>query len=94
MIDVIFRTDKAGLHKGEVTAVFPATPGSGQCDVSCFAHIGQHSAASRDWYRTTRPALPHEYAEVKRELESAPYRYRLRVVRRWTRRHDAARYET
>jgi hypothetical protein len=68
---VIFRAEKSGLFKGDVTAVFPYEPqGDTGRLMSCYAHIGQHSGASMFWYRGTRPATPAEYADLKRELES------------------------
>jgi hypothetical protein len=59
--------------------------------MGCFAHVGQHSGCSRDWYRTTRAATPAEYVSLQKELESAPYGYRLKVYKRITREHDDAR---
>lgn len=90
IVPVLFRADS---EPGDnITAVFPTLPGSvGQDDMTCYAHIGQHSACSRDWLRTTRPAKPEEYAALKRELESAPYGYRLKVCKRITRAMDDAR---
>lgn len=70
---VVFRKDK-----GEIVAVFPDDEG----DMGCYAHVGQHSICSRGWYRTTRPAAEEEYADLKRELESAPYHYRFKVLTR------------
>ena len=67
---VIFRAEKSGNFKGDVTAVFPYEPWSSAYDMTCYAHVGQHSAASMAWYYTTRAAKPHEYADLKRELEN------------------------
>jgi len=53
--------------------------------MSCFAHIGQHSACDLGWYNQTRPATPEEYADLKRELESAPYGYKLKIYHRMQR---------
>jgi hypothetical protein len=62
--------------------------------MSCFAHVGQHSGCSLDWYHTTRAAKPEEYASLQRELEAAPYGYRLKVYSRFQRwMHDARRAE-
>jgi len=85
---VIFRTDK----DGEVTAVFPTQPGGriGDGTFLCYAHVGQHGGCSLGWYQTTRPAKASEYADLKRELESAPYGYRLKVAQRMTKEHRAA----
>jgi hypothetical protein len=67
----------------EVTAVFPCEPATyWGTDMTCYAHIGQHGACSVGWYVTTRAAKPHEYADLKRELDSAPYGYRLKVYQR------------
>jgi hypothetical protein len=69
---VLFRADRHGPHKGEVTAVFPTIPGSPGV-MTCYAHIGQHSSCSLAWHRTTRAATPAEYTSLKRELESIGY---------------------
>ncbi len=97
MTDVVFRVERYGDFKGDVTAVFPAEPWAlaEPYDCACYAHVGQHGACSRAWYRFgTRAATPEEYAPLKAELEAEPYGYRLRVARRWTARHDAYRHET
>lgn len=88
IVPVLFRADS---EPGDnITAVFPTLPGSPGL-MSCYAHIGQHSSCSRDWLRTTRPAKPEEYASLKRELESAPYRYQLKVCSRISRAMDDER---
>lgn len=64
---VVFRADTSG----DVTAVFPYSPSDNDgYSMVCYAHIGQHSACSMQWYRNTRPATPAEYADLKAELES------------------------
>ena len=68
--DVVFRID----NTGEVTAVFS--------DLTCYAHVGQHATCTRQWLRNTKPATEAQYADLKRELESAPYSYSLRVCKR------------
>ena len=70
---------------GEITAVFPCEPGTTDgLTMSCYVHVGQHGSCDFGWYNTTRLAKPEEYADLKRELESAPYGYRLKVYRRMT----------
>jgi hypothetical protein len=67
-VPVIFRADRSGDFKGSITAVFPtgeANPGN----LVCYAHVGQHGECSLDWYRSTRPAKPHEYEPLLRELQ-------------------------
>lgn len=87
---VLFRADKRGQFKDSVTAVFPTLPGAPGM-LMCYAHIGQHGDCSRDWLRDTRPATPDEFAALKRELESAPFGYNLRVVERISPQMDAER---
>lgn len=77
---VIFRTDGE-----EVIAIFPCEPGDRYgYKMLCYAKMGQHSTCSVEWARSRkhRSATPDEYAELRRELESAPYNYRLKVYRR------------
>ncbi len=77
----IGRTKAEAVHG--VTAVFPDQVENNGL-VGCYAHVGQHGACSRRWYYTTRPATEAEYADLKCELESAPYHYAFRVMKRWT----------
>lgn len=92
LTDVIFR--KWPKSKGgDVLALFPGDPGTdNQHTCSSFQHIGQHGSADpRLCILRTQPARPDEYAALKRELESAPYNYRLSVIQRHTPKHLAAR---
>lgn len=89
-VPVLFRVNKRGQFKGTVTAVFPTLPGSPGY-LMCYAHIGQHASCSKHWIADTRPAKPEEYAALKRELESEPFRYVLRVVQRISRQMDNER---
>lgn len=66
-IRVIFRAERSGPLKGDVTAVFPDSPWMATY-MTCYAHVGQHSGCSLAWYRTTRPATPEEYAPLLAEL--------------------------
>ena len=76
---VLFRADKSGSHKGDITAVFPDLPYDAEGSlVTCYAHVGQHSGCDRSWVReSTRPAKPAEYEALKRELESIGYTLRI-----------------
>jgi hypothetical protein len=77
MTPVIFRRDG-----DEIVAVFPtieADPGQ----ATCYAHIGQHSGCSRQWYYETRPAKPAEYADLLAELVDIGYDD-LKIYRRWS----------
>lgn len=84
--DVIFK-----LEGKDVVAVFPAIPGTNAYDCACFAHLGQHGSAAIGYASSLKPATPAQYAELKAELERVPYEYKLRVTRRFTSRHLAAR---
>lgn len=86
MTPVLFRVSRAPVKNGdEVTAVFPCEPADlDKYTMSCYARVGQHSGCNYGWYLTTRPAKPEEYADLKQELESAPYGYRLKVYQRIT----------
>lgn len=79
---VIFRAEKRGKFKGDVTAVFPDMAGM-RDHVVCYAHIGQHAECCREWYNDTRPATPKEYSDLKKELETIGYN--LKVIKRWRR---------
>jgi hypothetical protein len=94
-IPVIFRVfpKKEG---GDVVALFPTLPGTHEWwTCSSYMHVGQHGGADcRGLISMTRPATPDEYAALKRELESPPYEYRLKVVRRVSRAMIVARRRT
>lgn len=80
---VLFRKERSGPFKdAEVTAVFPTLP-AGRGEMTCYAHIGQHSGCTLGWYNTTRPATPKEYAALLVELQNI-YDNELRVCSRIT----------
>ncbi len=71
--------------KPQVLALFPYDPGTyDPATCGSYEHIGQHDSArpSAELNAVTRPAKPAEYAALARELESAPYRYRLEIRQR------------
>jgi hypothetical protein len=78
---VIFRIERR--KGGVVTAVFPCEPAAmdGRT-MTCYAHVGQHGGCSHQFVSSGRAAKPEEYADLKAELESAPYGYRLKVYKR------------
>jgi hypothetical protein len=95
---VLFRKRPGKQFAGDgVTAVFPCEPHDMSGDtMSCYVHVGQHGACHMAWYQKTVAAKPDEYADLKHELESAPYGYRLKVYSRmqpWMReaRREAVR---
>lgn len=82
---VLFRKDQ-----NEVTAVFPTLPGTDYYNMTCYAHVGQHSACTFGWYHTTKPAKPDEFADLHQELVAIGYDD-LKICQRITRRHDDER---
>lgn len=67
-LPVIFRAERSAPFKGEVTAVFP-TVSSDYFGREMTCYDGCHSGCSMGWYRGTRPAKPHEYADLLRTLK-------------------------
>jgi len=64
----------------EVTAVF--VDNKRKCGVynkkqavyiECYAHIGQHSECSEEWFNEQQPATPEQYAPLLEELKSIGY---------------------
>lgn len=80
---VIFRK-YPNIRGGEVIALFPAELGTYDPRLcSSFVHVGQHGSADPlACIDNTRPAREAEYADLRKELESAPYGYRLKVYQR------------
>lgn len=98
-IAVVFRKSRIRAPAGlaaQVTAVFPCLPFDVNGEtMTCYAHVGQHSGCSLEWFKETRVARPTEYRELLAELRGAPFHYRLRIysrIHRWmhlARRDDA-----
>lgn len=63
---VIFRKE---LEDGDIIAVFPEDKQDNGM-IGCYAHSGQHSTMSLDYYKETVPATPEEYKDLKAELEN------------------------
>lgn len=92
-------TGKFYWHNDGVIALLPAECGTHEPHTcSSYMHVGQHgSCEPHGLMNSTRPATPEEYADLKHELESAPYGYRFRVYKRLqpsflaSRRADLAR---
>ena len=90
---VVFRKMRPS-QGGEVLALFVAEAGNYDgYTIGCYAHVGQHGQADyRHCIDTSRPATPEEYADLKHELESTPYGYRLKIYQKQTHAHrDAVR---
>ena len=76
-VKVIFRKWKSN---GEIIALFPEIPHDVNGVYSeSYQHIGQHGAADPQGVVSiyTNPAIPEEYADLKRELEQIGYVLRV-----------------
>lgn len=90
-IPVIFRAEKNGDFKGEVTAVFPTAPADVfGITLTVYTHIGQHSGGTFCWYHSTRAAKPEEYAALLAELQAIYAPNKLIVYQRMTPKHRRA----
>ena len=81
---VIFRKESYDKFiDGMIIAFFPTLPGTHvPSSCSCYAHIGQHGTAHKDYYtQNTSPATPEEYKDLQDELESIGYD--LEIFTRW-----------
>lgn len=68
-VDVIFKKDR---RNKDIIAFFPDTMYDGSYhpgNLMSYAHNGQHSEASVDYYNMCRPATEDEYAPLLHELE-------------------------
>ena len=71
--EVIFRKED-----GDVVAFMPYDIADINGNITCYAHIGQHSAASFGYYRTTKSATEKEYFDLLNELQSIGYDVQVR----------------
>jgi hypothetical protein len=79
---VIFRKWIPSLG-GDVIALFPEDQDPLTGLVQSFIHFGQHGRANYDLMMSkSRAATEEEYKDLKRELESPPYEYKLKVQKR------------
>ena len=92
---VIFRAEKSGQFKGNVTAVFPCDD-EGRGQFTIYAHVGQHGTGTMGWYQGTRAAKPEEYASLLKELksiyESGDDAVTLKVIQKFPSRDVIAKY--
>jgi len=63
---------------GQIMAYFPHMPFSRQT-MTCYAHIGQHSACSPEYIKELTPATAEQYADLKTELESIGYNLNVKL---------------
>jgi hypothetical protein len=58
-----------------VLAIFPEVPfgGGNNNDLTCYAHVGQHSACTQGYISSLSLASMSEYKSLKEELEGLGY---------------------
>lgn len=76
---VIFRKEK----EGTILAVFPYNISDLNGDMTCYGHIGQHSAMCPEYLKATKPCKPEEYEPLKKELESIGYDLKVQTRVNW-----------
>lgn len=78
-LKVIYRKDS----DGKIIAFLPELSAN-VGNIVCYAHIGQHSEASIEYYHSTETVLPSEYEPLHKELKAIYNDYELSVKRRLT----------
>ena len=70
------------FHDGDIIALFPNEKyapvlvwDSNGC-ITSYMHMGQHGGASTKLYSQLDDAQPHEYMELKKELETIGYNFK------------------
>ena len=62
---ILFRVDKIGKFKGDITAIFVDELFTHYgTDLTCYAHIGQHSAASLTYAKSCKAATQVQYFDL------------------------------
>lgn len=74
---VIYRKES----DGEIIAFLPELPAN-YGKIVCYAHMGQHSEATLEYYQSTKSAKPAEYMALHTELKSIYNDVELDVKRR------------
>ena len=67
-IDVSFHVDER-INNEEVFAIFPNISWSGNGDVTCYEHVGQHGEACPEYVKECRKATEDEYKDLLEELQ-------------------------
>ena len=87
--EVIFKIEPGS--NGSVFAAFPGLAADNDPgNMTCFAHVGQHGAASMRYVAAASPATAEQYADLKRELVARGYKD-LKIIHRMTAAHYTAR---
>lgn len=62
---------------GQVLAYFPRMRHNSNA-MTCYAHVGQHSACTPEYIAELTEATPEQYADLKAELESIGYKLKMK----------------
>jgi hypothetical protein len=64
--------NKEQFVENHIVAMFPEID-EGRNRVSCYAHVGQHSAGCMEYFNECIKATPEQYKDLREELESIGY---------------------
>lgn len=82
--DVIFRVDTTKDWKGTVFAILPHDVCDFKGNVTYYQHVGQHSGGDYNhMVKTSRPATEVEAADLKSEMESLGYNFKVMQKRNY-----------
>ena len=91
-VAIIFRKTTTGYtHPFCIFAVFPE-----QCEDYCgeylaaYAQLGQHHNISYDYYHASKPAEPHEYETLLKEIKGVYWDYDIVIYQMITPKHRKA----
>ncbi len=87
-LPIIFRRQRTGDFKGEVTAVFPTLAWDyfGR-ELTAWDAVGGHCGASFEWYFSTAAAAPDEYSAMLAQLRTIYAPAQLRICKRMSSLH-------
>ena len=75
---VIFRK----YPDGSIIALFPEEKWNRMGNCASYMHVGQHGPADyQHVVASTKPAKPHEYEDLKRELQDLGYGLRINMTK-------------
>ena len=76
--EVIFRVDTTKDWKGTIFAILPHEVCDNKGNVTTYQHIGQHSGGCyQTMVKQSRLATESEYANLKKEMESLGYNFKV-----------------
>jgi len=76
--EMLFRVDKTKGFEGTIFALMPYDIADRSGNITTYQHVGQHSAG--DYHiclAQSKRATPSQYADLKKDLESAGYKIKV-----------------